>query len=261
MATWVAEEGYLPSVRQVAAACGLRSPSSARRVLLDLEAAGFIERDPRYPRLAVIHDAGPPAGQRAGSELALCELALCDIEASVQLGRRAAALAPDVGALEHVHAEGLDRILLLRAYTDARDRLHGAGHRLEPGLVAAVARHRASIEDRLALVRSWDDYRCWLLVSETLVGVYLEHLRAVGVVYLLAAYEAESAAGRNRRRRFALDEMRAALAAGAPGPTAFVEAYLGSTAADAADILAALPADLRRSIEPIFATAMAAMLK
>lgn len=49
-------KGYPPSVRDVAAAAGLASPSSAAYVLNALEVKGWIRRDPGVPRSLRILD-------------------------------------------------------------------------------------------------------------------------------------------------------------------------------------------------------------
>jgi repressor LexA len=46
----VAARGYPPSVREIADAVGLKSPSSAHHQLLALERGGFLQRDPTRPR-------------------------------------------------------------------------------------------------------------------------------------------------------------------------------------------------------------------
>ena len=55
----VAERGYPPSVREICAALGFRSSSTAHRYLATLEEMGYLERGAARPRAIRILD---PAG-------------------------------------------------------------------------------------------------------------------------------------------------------------------------------------------------------
>lgn len=53
---FILEKGYPPSVREIADAVGLNSPSSVQSILNDLIEMGRISRDPNSPRSIIIHD-------------------------------------------------------------------------------------------------------------------------------------------------------------------------------------------------------------
>lgn len=60
-------KGYPPSVREICAAVGFRSPSTVHGYLAELEESGYIRRDPTKPRaLSLIEEtrlAQPPSGR------------------------------------------------------------------------------------------------------------------------------------------------------------------------------------------------------
>ena len=62
--------GYPPTIREMGEAVGLASPSSVTHQLKQLEAKGFLRRDPKRPRALVVHlpdaDGVPTAVERAG---------------------------------------------------------------------------------------------------------------------------------------------------------------------------------------------------
>lgn len=67
---WTAENGRLPTVREVAAAAGLRSPATAHGYLCRLADAGLVQRRGRSWRLAESADGVPLVGMvPAGSPL------------------------------------------------------------------------------------------------------------------------------------------------------------------------------------------------
>lgn len=53
---FILEKGYPPSVREIADAVGLNSPSSVQSILNDLIEMGRISRDSNSPRSIIIHD-------------------------------------------------------------------------------------------------------------------------------------------------------------------------------------------------------------
>ncbi|MCI9887309.1 transcriptional repressor LexA [Micrococcales bacterium 31B] len=71
----VQSRGYPPSVREIAQAVGLSSPSSVSHQLINLERKGYLRRDPNLPRAieVVLPDEGPGTATPAG--LAEAELA------------------------------------------------------------------------------------------------------------------------------------------------------------------------------------------
>lgn len=84
----VRERGYPPTVREIAEAVGLASPSSVAHQLASLERKGFLRRDPHRPRAIDIHwtdDASPGAAGFAGEDVALAAPAYVPV-----LGRIAA---------------------------------------------------------------------------------------------------------------------------------------------------------------------------
>lgn len=58
----IAERGFPPTVREIAEAVGLASPSSVKYQLDILESEGLISRDPRRPRTIEITELGRAAG-------------------------------------------------------------------------------------------------------------------------------------------------------------------------------------------------------
>lgn len=61
----VAEKGYPPSVREIAAAVGLSSPSTVHTHLSALEQKGYIKRDPAKPRAIVVCSMGEPEAEKS----------------------------------------------------------------------------------------------------------------------------------------------------------------------------------------------------
>jgi repressor LexA len=59
----VEERGYPPSMREIAEAAGLSSPSSVKYQLGELEAKGFIRRDPSRGRAVEIREQGAPTAR------------------------------------------------------------------------------------------------------------------------------------------------------------------------------------------------------
>ncbi|NLY55720.1 MAG: transcriptional repressor LexA [Firmicutes bacterium] len=53
------EHGFPPSVREICAATGLKSPSTVHRYLGELEQLGFLKRDPAKPRAIVLTTSSP----------------------------------------------------------------------------------------------------------------------------------------------------------------------------------------------------------
>ncbi|MDR1798729.1 MAG: transcriptional repressor LexA, partial [Bifidobacteriaceae bacterium] len=56
--------GYPPSMREIAAAVNLKSPSSVKHQLIALETKGYVRRDPRLPRAIEIVDPNADIPQR-----------------------------------------------------------------------------------------------------------------------------------------------------------------------------------------------------
>ncbi|MBO8127234.1 MAG: transcriptional repressor LexA [Firmicutes bacterium] len=56
---YTGEHGYPPSVREIAAHLGLKSPSTVHKYLNELEDLGYIKRDPAKPR-AILLTTSPP---------------------------------------------------------------------------------------------------------------------------------------------------------------------------------------------------------
>jgi hypothetical protein len=161
LAAYLADEGYLPTTREIAGACALRSPTSVRRALQAIESAGCLVRDPDHPRLATVvvpDDPMEAADVDIDHELAVCELILVEMEAAVEAARRGLADAPDLDAQELAHREALERIRLLRIYADVRDRLEMHGAQRSRSADAAVQHHRELVAQRLHFIDSWDAY-------------------------------------------------------------------------------------------------------
>ncbi|WP_250505601.1 transcriptional repressor LexA [Bowdeniella massiliensis] len=74
IASSVSERGYSPTMREIASAVGLASPSSVKHQLEALETKGYIRRDPKSPRAIVIDDKAhaalgtPGAGGGPGAD-------------------------------------------------------------------------------------------------------------------------------------------------------------------------------------------------
>jgi hypothetical protein len=229
VATFVADEGYMPATRDIALACGLRSPSSAARACRSLETRGHIERDPKHPRLVTVHrdlDCGSPAppATDVDSELLICELTIAEVSASVLAVQRAMTWAPDVAAQEQLHRDGLDRIWLLRLYEDARRRLVQGGAVLPEGAAALIEAQRALATTRMALVSSWPRYQTWRLLFTVMVQGWLDQVGKLGARHLASAYAAERATFAIDRDA-ALGEARHLVAVGGPDLARFVSVY------------------------------------
>jgi hypothetical protein len=226
VATFVADEGYMPAMREIATACGLRSPSSAARACHSLEARGYIERDPVRPRLVAVHRAPdrPVPAAELDNELLLCELTIAEVSASVAAVQRAMPWAPDLVAQEQLHRDGLDRIWLLRLYEDARRRLVQGGAQLPEGAAPLVEAQRTLARTRTALVSSWPRYQTWRLLFTVMVQGWLDHVGKLGARHLAPAYAAERTAFAIDREA-ALDEARELVARGGPDLAQFVSVY------------------------------------
>lgn len=59
---YTAEQGYPPSVREIAAAVGLRSPSSVHAHLKHLRELGYLEKDDHKTRAITLAGSGAPGG-------------------------------------------------------------------------------------------------------------------------------------------------------------------------------------------------------
>jgi len=72
---FIADHGYPPAMREIAAECGLRSPSSVKYQLGEIERKGYLRRDPNRPRaMEVVDPTGlisplRPPRRTAGSKL------------------------------------------------------------------------------------------------------------------------------------------------------------------------------------------------
>jgi len=53
---FIAKHGYPPAMREIAAECGLRSPSSVKYQLGEIERKGYLRRDPNRPRAMEVVD-------------------------------------------------------------------------------------------------------------------------------------------------------------------------------------------------------------
>jgi repressor LexA len=62
---WVERHGYPPSVREIAEAVGLVSPSSVAYQLKELEKKGYLRRDPNRPRAVDVRPPGELADEEA----------------------------------------------------------------------------------------------------------------------------------------------------------------------------------------------------
>lgn len=60
---YTAEKGYPPSVREIGAAVGLKSPSTVHMHLKSLEELGLIQRDPKKPRTIEVVGQTTPDGE------------------------------------------------------------------------------------------------------------------------------------------------------------------------------------------------------
>lgn len=59
--SYTAENGYSPTVREIAAVIGLSSPSSVKYQLDALEKKGYLAKDPRRPRTLILTERALPA--------------------------------------------------------------------------------------------------------------------------------------------------------------------------------------------------------
>ena len=192
VASYLADEGFLPTTREIAMGCGLQSPTSVRRALHSLEAAGYIERDPVHSRLATVHVPDEPApGADLDEEPFVCEAILIEMEAAVETARRGLAWAPDLDAQELVHREALARIRLCRVYGDVRDRMQRQGARRQPGTEDALDRLRGLVARRHDLITSWDSYCLSALVLRVAVSDFVAQPLSLGQRHLRPAYAAE----------------------------------------------------------------------
>lgn len=64
-------KGYPPSVREICAAVGFRSPSTVHGYLAELEEGGYIRRDPTKPRALTLSDGARIAPESAGRTVPL----------------------------------------------------------------------------------------------------------------------------------------------------------------------------------------------
>lgn len=193
--TFLADEGYLPTTREVARGCGLRSPTSVRRALAKLEGGGLIVRDPANPRLGAIQpgegadvsDVAEPV-----QELVLCESIMVEMEAGAEAARRGLPFAPDLETQELVHREALARIRLHRTYQEIRDRLARRAGATDAGAVAAAAeRHRELARQRVERIDSWDSYCLNTLVFRVAVRAFLAEPSSEVLSHLRPVYAAE----------------------------------------------------------------------
>lgn len=194
VAAFVADEGYLPTTREIAAACALRSPTSVRRALQVLEASGHLVRDPTHPRLATVvvpDEVASAAEMDLDDELGVCELILVEMEGAVEAARRGLADAPNLDAQELAHREALERIRLLRVYADVRDRLELLGARRSPSAAAAVRQHRELVAARLQFIDTWDSYCLHTFILRLAVRDFVAQPAAGQQRHLRHAYAAE----------------------------------------------------------------------
>jgi hypothetical protein len=194
IASFVAGEGYLPSTRQIAAACGLRSPTSVRRALQVLEDRGHLVRDPDRPRLATVSVPDDHLdGADLDEELGLCELIMGEMEGAAEAARRALDYAPDLAAQELAHREALARIRLHSIYGEVRERLLRGGARRPDQADLALAHHQTMLAARLDLITSWDAYCLSTFVLRVAVNDFVVQPRAATHMHLRHAYAAELA--------------------------------------------------------------------
>src|SRR5258708_169416 len=148
LATFVELEGYLPSSRLVATDCGLRSPSSAARIMRVLENEGFVECDEVNPRLAVVTVPEPRSPTLdPNDELFLAQVTLIEIEAGLATDHAALQWAPDRGAVAFVHRSALRRVELAQLYDTAAARLADCGAVLSPYAKLAVGTTKRSARE------------------------------------------------------------------------------------------------------------------
>lgn len=60
---YIQGHGFAPSVREICAAVGLKSPSNVHKYLQELEEQGFIRRDPAKPRALILTTIAPDEAQ------------------------------------------------------------------------------------------------------------------------------------------------------------------------------------------------------
>jgi hypothetical protein len=192
VSSYVADEGFMPTTREIAMGCGLQSPTSVRRALAALETAGYIERDPVHARLATVRTPEQPVPRAdPDEELFVCEAILVEMEAAVETARRGLAWAPDLETQELVHREALARIRLCRVYGDVRDRLLRQGARRSPGSEEALARLHQLVARRHDLITSWDSYCLAALVLRVAVNDFVAQPLSRSQHHLRPAYAAE----------------------------------------------------------------------
>ena len=198
VASYLADEGFLPTTREIAEACGLRSPTSVRRALHSLEAGGWLIRDPASPRLATVvlpDDAAGAAWAAGGSdvddELAICDFVLIEMEGAARAAARGVTLAPDLDAQELAHHEALARIHLRRVYLAVRERLVQHGARRQPRADAALMCHQRLLAERLELVTSWDSYCLSTFVLRVAVNDFVTQPAFSNQRHLRHVYAAE----------------------------------------------------------------------
>lgn len=192
LATFVELEGYLPSTRIVATDCGLRSPSSAARIVRVLEGEGFVLRDECNPRLAVVRVPEPrPPTLEPNDELFLAQVTLLEIEAGLATDHAALQWAPDRAAVAFVHRAALRRAELAQLYDNAAARLADSGAMLSPYAKLALGRARQSARERVALVQSWRHYCLRSALVDGALQSFLQGPRNLRRIHLQAAYEAE----------------------------------------------------------------------
>ena len=156
VAVYRADEGCLPSPAEIAVGCGMRSPTTARRALQNLERFGYIERDASYPRLGRVRSV--LAESDLELELWLIEVSLVESYGNLEAIRKGLAYAPDLDAREFLHREATARLTLTRAYLDARRRLRSAGVTLSSAAEASLATAPSLVEARHELFDDWTSY-------------------------------------------------------------------------------------------------------
>lgn len=192
LATFVELEGYLPSTRLVATDCGLRSPSSAARIVRVLEGEGFVLRDESNPRLAVVRVPEPrPPTLDPNDELFLARVTLLEIEAGLATDHAALQWAPDRAAVAFVHRAALRRAELAQLYDNAAMRLADSGAALSPYAKLALGRAGQSARERVGLVQSWRHYCLRSALVDGALQSFLQGPRNLRRIHLQAAYEAE----------------------------------------------------------------------
>ena len=192
LATFVELEGYLPSTRLVATDCGLRSPSSAARIVRVLENEGFVVRDDANPRLASVIVPEPRSPTLApNDELFLARITLIEIEAGLATDHAALQWAPDRPAIAFVHRAALRRTELAQLYDISIVRLVDSGATLSPYAQLGLGQAKQSAAARVALVQSWRQYCARSALVDGALQSFLRGPRNLRRIHLQAAYEAE----------------------------------------------------------------------